>query len=444
MAKEYDNVRLREHQDEDVFRLQPRVLYQVVCELLQDALDYRNCIPSEEGFVDSQFIGDWVVEKQEEIVGEKEAKKYTTDYQIPDIIKGINKFLKKIDKTVERKKINKRNHYKGYPGLVDDYKKCYSMFKETPVDKGVFDFIKGTLNFNTLSAIRNRINDVADKAWADYKKEHPKRAGNKTIEKEIKAKHKPDAPFICIEGSVYEFTPDYEFRTEEEREKFLDFADAIIYQKAVKVSYQAFHYQEPDDLEFHPHYIRKVGNKLMVYGYSRSIEHHAPGQYTLVNLIVQRVKDVMDFKEDIHYYSAKELGLDYNRDLFYNRMTFNMPGFQGVDDACMEVLLKVRKVIETPGKPKMPFERIKSEPLHHSQKERDEMEDDEFGYVSLFIKDYMYIKPILLKWGGDIQVLKPVELRAIMENEVRRMAAIYGITTLESPEKETQSVSNSQ
>ena len=96
------------------------------------------------------------------------------------------------------------------------------------------------------------------------------------------------------------------------------------------------------------------------------------------------------------------------------------------DDTCTEVILKVRKKVETQGNPKMPFQRIISEPIHHSQRILDR-EDDLFGYISIHVKDYMRMKPILLKWGCDIHVESPEILRHVMEGEVRRMAEMYGI-----------------
>ncbi len=456
MAQEYMNIKLSKTAPKyDLFRLKPRVLHLIVCEVLEEALNENSSIKSEEGgFVPTDTIEDYILDKQEKIVNNP--KWYTTDYVVYDlVIRGINKALKKIQKTVVHKRINNQMCYQGYKGITEDYKLITTLKRELPIDKGVFKFIKGTMDFDTMSSIRNRINDVSEKAWVAFREENPKYNINLEVkriladetktskvkenaikareqiinakEKEIKAMYKPDGPFICIESSIYEFTKDYEIKTERERELLLKFADAIIYRKAVKVSYQALHYDKPDDLEFHPHYIRKVGNKLMIYGRSRSIEFHKPDEYTLVNLIVHRVQDVTDFEKPIKYYSAKELGLDYNNEVFFNRVTFDAPGFLIDVEDCTEVILKVRKTVETPGNPKKPFQRMLSEPLHHSQKVLTEREDDEFGYVSIFVKDYMRMKPILLKWGCDVCVESPEHLRNIMVDEIRRMTAIYGI-----------------
>ena len=411
-------------------RLPAKILHKIICEALEEALKPRSEVPADaDGFVSADVLYDIIIYRQEKAFSRDEALKFTALYRPSELIsKGINVALARMGKQIETNKKSKPYSYRGYIGLTQDYINCSTIHNQTPVDKEVFDFIKGTMNFETLSAIRNRIKSVADKEWKAYCQQHPKATKNKVIEKTVKDRYKPDGPFICIEGSIYEFAPEYKEMTEHERAMLLLFADAIIYKKAVEVSYHAFHYDQPDRLEFHPHYIRKVGNKLMVYGRSRSIQYHKPDEYTLVNLIVQRVKAVTDFTEPKHYYSAAELGLDYNNELFRNRMTFNAPGYNSEKFDCKEVVLKVKKHIETGRKPRKPFDRLLAEPLHHSQKVCDRYpEDEQFGYLSLFISDYLFIRPILMSWGSDIEVLEPVELRVQMEQEICRLVEQYGI-----------------
>ena len=438
MVKIPDNYKLKQKKDGKNLRLSSKVLHKIICEALEEALNPKSNVPADEnGFVDADVLNDIIVFKQAQIVPVEEQAKYTGYYRPSELIsKGINVALARMGKQIETNKNVRPFSYRGYKGLTEDYIKCCMILTKTPVESEVFDFIKGTLNFETLSAIRNRIKDVADTAWDEYCLKHPKAANNKSIEKMVKDQYKPDGPFICIEGSVYEFSPQYNEMTKHERSMLLRFADAIIYKKAVEVTYQAFHYNQPDKLEFHPHYIRKVGNKLMVYGRSRSIKYHKPDEYTLVNLIVQRVKVVNDFKkgDEKHYYSAKELGLDYNNELFRNRMTFNAPGYNQEAFDCKEVILKVRKHIETGKKPRKPYDRMLAEPLHHTQKVHTGLpEDEQFGYLSLFISDYLFIRPILMSWGSDIQVIAPEELKTQMEQEICRLVELYGIQLTYEP-----------
>ena len=431
MKKEYNNIRIKTAGKNEELRLPPRVIHIIVCEILEDALVPGTDLPVlKGGFLTGSDLEVEILNRQQRIVGESQKDLYTVKYNVADmVVKSINPKLKTVGGKIIREKLDRKVCFKGYPGLAGDYKSVMVKDRELPVDKGIFEFIKGTMDFSTMSAIRNLIYGRAEKAWQDFRKENPKFDTNTSKKKEVKAMSKPDAPFICIESSIYEFTPDYEAMIARERSLFLQFADAIICRKAVKVAYQALHYDKPDDLEFHPHYIRKVGTKLMIYGRSRSIAFHGSDEYTLVNLIVQRVKSVDDFEEDIHYYSAKELGLDYNNKVFLDRVTFDAPGYYMGDETCTEVVLKVRKRVETPGNPRMPFQRILSEPLHHSQRVLTERDEPGFGYVSIRVKDYMRMKPILMTWGSDIRVESPESLRQVMLDEVRRLAEFYGIPT---------------
>ena len=416
--------------EDDNLRLPAKLLHQIICRALEEALEPRSSVPTDDdGYVGFEVLLDYILECQNKIVLRKDWNAYTTNYKPTEMIrKGINPILAQIGKQIDINTKVRPFSFKGYKGVLNDYMLCTTMHNNNPLDKDTFNFIKGTLDFDTMAAIRNRIRDITDKAWNEYCILHPKHSANKTIEKEIRNRHKPDGPFVCFEGSVYEFTPEYNAMTERERDLLLKFADAIIYQKVVEVSYQAFHYNRPDSLEFHPHYIRKVGNKLMVYGRSRSIRYHRPDQYTLVNLIVQRVQEVRDFPGDKHYYSAKELGLDYNNGLFRDRMTFNAPGYNQEHNECTEVILKVRKEVPTLTNPRRPYDRLRTEPLHHSQKVFAGIsEDNEFGYLSLYITDYMFIRPILLSWGSDIQVVAPQDLKQQMQAEIARMAGMYGL-----------------
>lgn len=413
-------------------RLRPKQLHQIICRALENALNPHSDIPTVgDGFVEGITLCDIILEEQDQIIHESQRNNYTTLYNPTELItKDINSTLAKIGKTVIIKDDVKPYLYKGYKGLLNDYIYCTTFLNNKPVEKDTFNFIKGTLDFNTMAAIRNRIKDVTDTAWEDYCMLHPKMSKNKAMEKEIRNQYKPAAPFICIEGSVYEFTPEFDEKTERERELLLEFADAIIYKKVLEVTYQAPHYDHPDKLEFHPHYIRKVGNKLMVYGRSRSIAFHKPDEYTLVNLIVLRTLDVREYPIEKHYYSAQELGLDYNDELFRHRMTFNAPGYSKEVEDCTRVVLKVRKCIPTPKNPRMPFTRLLAEPLHHSQQIcTDYPESEEYGYVSLFISDSQFIRPILLSWGSDIEVMEPESLRLQMQKEANRLIYMYGTLT---------------
>ena len=442
----YTANRIQKYHKEKPKRLPPRVLYREVCNYLERELVKHEGGGERAGYCDAISIGDYIVEYQDSKADKKLRATYTTDYNVHDIIKGINNTIETKDKHIEIETFDGITFYKGYEGLKDDYETCIMVKNASPVEKSVFDLIKGALNFETLAAIRNQISLIAENAWVNHLALNPDIIITKKDKADFKAKYMPEEPFICIESSQYEFTEEYEDRMEKQRKCLMDIGVAIVMKKAVRITYQAFHYDHSDDLEFSPHYIRAVGGKLMVYGQSRSIEHHAKDQYKLVNLILSRILAVNDFDadENVKYYSAKELGIDYNKKLFYNRMTYDMPGFPGMTDACTRVLLKVRKMVQTEGKPKEPYKLIIENPLHHSQAALLELEENEFAYVSLFVKDYMFIKPILLPYGSDIAVVEPKELRDKMVDEIKNMVAMYDLQIEEKVEKGGQTMTASQ
>lgn len=320
----------------------------------------------------------------------------------------------KSDDCISKLKIGKKIvAYKGYMGLWERYQEAQKENDGTPIEKKVIGFVKGSLDFPTLREINNI-----------YRKEKSELA----------------EPFISIEESVYEFTPEYEEKTERERKLLLQLSEAIIRRKVLKVTYQAPHREEPDELEFHPQYIRRVGRKMMVYGESKSIAHTT--KYILVNLVFSRIKGDVEVMKDKEY---RVPTVDYNGTFFADQMSFNAPAL--MEGTEMEtVVLRVRKERKMSGdKTVYPFKRLLEEPLHHSQQQvyphttsqgttyydtaAPQVEDKEYGYVSLRIKDYMYIAPMLLSWGENIEVMQPDKLRTRMAAEIANMATMYKSAT---------------
>lgn len=408
-------------------RSDPQWLQQTICHALEEALQSDSGIRTDrDGFVCVEELCDYLLRKQEQKPKKDKSKRYETDYNISELInKGIQSWIGKLGKRIERRKTGKAFVYKGYVGLEQDYLDARALMCNQPIEEDVLDFVKGAVSFSLLSAIRNRIKSIRKK----IEKEEEEKSGVKKGKKgkiwmqELMSR----GPFLCIEESVYEFTSEYTEKIAHEQDLLLTFSDAIICRTPLMVLYKPFHYQEADELEFHPHYIRRVGKKLMVYGFSKSRTRHRG--YQLVNLIFQRITDVRPLSKQVNYRSAEEAGIDYNGDFFANTVTFNAMLFDADREQPKEVVLKVRK--KRIGKPSgriiRPYDRIQNEPLHHSQEVYREIpEDKDYGYVHLFVSDWLYLKPILLSWGSSIEVLSPKELRLKLAEETREMLELYG------------------
>lgn len=409
-------------------RLEPKVVQEIVCCTLEEVAAGQSDLPADaQGYISGIYLGDAITEYIQRMVPAALIPYYQdVRYDISEIVGLVNRKLELVGRQIEVRRSTTPFSFKGYAGLHDDLIQGYLFGNKNSIDKDVYQFIKGPLDFNTMTVIRNYLrfrrttleNELAtNPAYAGYSRKK---------QDEFLADHMPTEPFICIEDSIHEFTPDYARMTAVERDKLVKLAVAIITQKVIKVSYKPFHLTKADDLEFHPHYIRKVGGKLLCYGYSRSIRWHRPKEYRLVNLVVSRIVSIGTLTGTVRYQGAAANELDYNNSLFRDRMTFNAPGYNDDTDECVEVILKVRKTVQTPTFTRYPYERLLKEPLHHSQKVCTTYpEDAEWGYVSLQVKDCMAIPPILLGMGSDLQVVAPGTLRELMKRRILEMAGLY-------------------
>ena len=231
--------------------------------------------------------------------------------------------------------------------------------------------------------------------------------------------------FISIEDSLYVGNNDDAKRMlNEEKELLLFLSRCILKRKAVQIRYRPHFLKdetEPDILTFHPEYLRRIGRKWMVYGmsYSQYFAQRGQREYIYVNLILSRIESIEESAETYIY-----SGVDYSDDPFKDQMTYHSLGARNMPKT--KVVLKVKKYkapLNESKVPIYPFERIKQEPLHHSQRVIDENEN--FGYISLEVTDAHLITPLLLMWGADIEVLQPSQLRQKMASEIERMYNNY-------------------
>lgn len=231
--------------------------------------------------------------------------------------------------------------------------------------------------------------------------------------------------FISIEDSLYiGDNKSTKRKLNEEKELLLFISKCILKRKAVRIKYRPHFLKNeasPDILIFHPEYLRRIGRKWMVYGmsYSNYFALKNQGEYKYVNLILSRIEGIEESSETYIY-----SGVDYSDDPFKDQMTFHSFVVKNTEKKTVILKVKKCKVPSNDGKvPTYPFERIKQEPLHYSQ--RVIGEDDCFGYVSLEITDAYFITPLLLMWGADIEVLKPLQLRKKIASEIERMYKNY-------------------
>lgn len=337
--------------------------------------------------------------------------KYLKDQRIKQLLKDL-KLAKDAGLIDEHKSIEHpkgTNMYKGYKGLLDDY---MLRLRNEWISKEGIEIVRGNLNFSILSQIQGWVTDRMDQ------------------EEEV------PSYIISIEDSLYDNHSSDKGTLTLEQKHLSRLSYSIIYKKAVKITYlpNALGGKQLDELTFSPEYLRRVGRKWMVYGMSKSARFtndENTGLY--VNLVVARIKTIKDSKEPY-----QESGVDYSDDPFKDQMTYHSFPLvkKGERRKLQEVVLKVRKQKDGYVKNSYiyPFERIKQEPLHYSQRVIEEKEyadygiskEDGYGYIVLNVTDAPYIRPLLMTWGADLEVMSPPELRKSMADEIEAMQVMYG------------------
>lgn len=432
----------------DNLRLHPKLVQEIICFELERAAKHPT--PKEKAadkFLEPKDLRQAIYNYIDQYIAPEYAQFFSMEdstYKISEIVKGINRHLTNINKAITSKEVKRSFHFKGWEGLHEDWINGYLAGNKTSIDSGVFEFIKSPLNFEMLCRIRNIIS-VKRKAVLNELQAYNdqsvqckrKKLATKQEKEDFIAERMVTKPFISIEDSVYEFTPDFQEYSKKSSDTLSAISNAIITHRVLKITYQAHHYDNPDDVEFHAHYIRKVGNKTLIYGISRSIKWHAPDHYETVNLVLERIVNVTtEGVEKVQYQSPKKNRLGYEIDyeqLFSSRISFNAHNYR-TDEKTETILLKVVKEVKTRGNARKPFKRICQEPLHHTQQVV--REDETHGYVSINVKDFYFAKPLLLPWGGDVEVVEPEALRGIMTYEIRKMALAYGL--IQQPDEESK------
>lgn len=299
--------------------------------------------------------------------------------------------LGEVDDKKEIKRID--NNIVAFPGIYDLYS---NRGRRNMIPEKVIEFVRGNLNYSMLNQIQNWLID---------------KGNTKPKKTELPPK------FISIEDSLYigEDTTKKKVVLKEQR-NLLFLAQCILNKKAVKIIYlpNSLGGKQEDTLIFSPEYLRRIGRKWMSYGMCESKQFAQPAY---VNLILSRIDKIEDSNAP---YTPS--GIDYSDDPFKDQMTYHSFVCSGNKE---KVELKVRK--EKPGYTSgtkiYPFVRIQQEPLHYSQTVIDE--DSDYGYISIEVTDAQFIRPILLTWGSDLEIIAPQELREQMKSEVAAMQAMY-------------------
>ena len=439
-------------------QLDPQVKQEIVCMILDTdyilELDNDTVYKDDKEYYTSEVIRDLIEKCISKIILPEDMVEtwmpfYAAampQYDIPEIIGSINKKLDLIDRSIDIKKDVSPHRYKGYDGLLSDFYQAGILSKKTPINEKPFQLTKGIITYNVMTVLRNSLDNRVKELELEYEDKKRRNKLKKVITMdEYVIENMPSGPIICIENSIHNYVDNDDSVLKEIRKKIMKLAQAIIDRKVLLINYLSVGMGEEIDFEFHPHYIKQVGKRFICYGMSRLTGKQSEDGYKLVNIIISDIKKIEEHEILGDFQSEKLLGLDYNHEVFKDRMTYNAPKFNKEKDEPEEVVLKVRREIKTDTGYVKPYERILREPLHHSQEIAEDYGiDPEWGYIRLSLIDLMYITPILLTEGSKIEVLKPERLRNLMAQKVKELALLYypnlDFETGQEPHKEQNTI----
>lgn len=176
---------------------------------------------------------------------------------------------------------------------------------------------------------------------------------------------------------------------------------SILNKTVLQVTYEAFSWGEPMNINFHPHYLRQYNNRWFVFGYNA--DFGVKGW----NMALDRIIDIQR-KEVLTYIDSDINWTEYFEDIIG---VTNKP-----DVEAEEIVLHCYGVA---GK------YIENKPIHESQRSR--WISDECLEIKLFVKQNFELTNFVLGQGSDIQVVAPESLKQKITDTIIRMQHLYNI-----------------
>lgn len=173
---------------------------------------------------------------------------------------------------------------------------------------------------------------------------------------------------------------------------------AILYQKAVKITYQGFRQSKKGWLVLHPYFLKQYNSRWYIFG-----RHDENGK--IINLALDRIKGIADSRTP--YLKNEEIDFfEYFEDIV------GVTRHEGVQAEYirLEVINDLLPYIET-------------KPLHGSQKPIDR--GDETTIISLELVPNYELESLLLSFGEKLQVLAPESLRLRIKERLEAASKKY-------------------
>ncbi len=156
----------------------------------------------------------------------------------------------------------------------------------------------------------------------------------------------------------------------------------------LKISYQSFKMETPNDFIIHPYYLKQFNNRWFLFGLNDELEK-------IQNLPLDRIQVI-----ELYHKPFKECTIDFE-EYFDDILGVSNPEEQELEDIVLEFTSH-----------RLPY--IISKPIHGSQKLKD-------GLIHLNLKINREFTSYLMSFGADVKVIAPENLKTILVEEARKI-----------------------
>ena len=169
---------------------------------------------------------------------------------------------------------------------------------------------------------------------------------------------------------------------------------AILYKKVLKITYQSYKQNEPNDIIIHPYLLKEYNKRWFLFGYNND-------RNEISNLALDRIQKIKEVK-NITY---RENNIDFEE--YFE----DIVGVTKLDAGPVKVILEIDREL-------WPY--IKSKPLHGSQKNMSEYSNDKTVRIELELIPNYEFESLLLGKIDKIKIIKPESLKNRILEKIKK------------------------
>lgn len=174
--------------------------------------------------------------------------------------------------------------------------------------------------------------------------------------------------------------------------------NAILYKKAVNITYKSFKQEIPHTIAFHPYFLKQYNNRWYIFGMNHTSQY-------IINLALDRITSIEESKTQFIP----------NKTIDFNEHFEDIIGVTVGNGAIVEhIVLKISNSL---------FPYIQTKPIHGSQKLKER--GNSHTLISLDIMPNYELESLLLSYGEGIEVVEPLTLRIKMEKRISTLINLY-------------------